>query len=192
MDAARAVLMVAVMCLAPLSGCFGEEDNSGSLSASSLNVSPDIITGGDWTVIKLDAKNDMSVFVPYFVQDPGSMRAQNGTVFDLKQGESISVNILFPPRNSDVFLLIGDYGRENWPIRAADISWATWDSGVSEGSSSVMAIENQDTGGECPWIVPSNDSGGKVIAKALKTVRDQRADLTDADGVGASGGWVNG
>ena len=192
MGAARAILMVAVMSLAPLSGCFGEDEVSGDLSASSLDVSPDIITGGDWTVIKLYADSDMSVFVPYFVQDPGSMRAQNGTVFDLRQGDSVSVNILFPPRNSDVFLLIGDYGRENWPIRAADISWAAWDSGVSDGSSSVMAVENQDTGGEWPWVVPSNESGGKVITKSLKTVRDQRADLTDADGIGASGGWVNG
>ena len=102
MDVARAVLMVAVMCLAPLSGCFGEDESSEGLSAGSLDVSPDVITGGDWTVIKLEADDDISVFVPYFVQDPGSMRAQNGTVFDLKEGESVSVNILFPPRNSDV------------------------------------------------------------------------------------------
>ena len=146
MDAARAVLMVTVMCLAPLSGCFGDDESSDSLSAGSLNVSPEIITGGDWTVIKLDADDDMSVFVPYFVQDPGSMRAQNGTVFDLKEGDSVSINILFPPRNSEVFLLIGDYGRENWPIRAADVSWADWDNGNTEGSSSIMAVENQDDG----------------------------------------------
>ena len=192
MDAARAILMVAVMCLAPLSGCFGEDDESDGLSASSLNVSPSVITGGDWTVIKLNADEDMSVFVPYFVQDPGSLRAQNGTVFDLREGDSVSINILFPPRNSDVFLLIGDYGRENWPIRGADVSWAAWDSGVDDGASSVMAVKNQDDGGEWPWIVPGNDDGGKVIAKSLETVRDQRSDLTDADGVGASDGWVNG
>ena len=121
MDALRAMLMVAIMSLGSLSGCFGEDESSGEISASGLDVSPDIITGGDWTVIKLAADSDMSVFVPYFVQDPGSMRAQNGTVFDLKEGDSVSINILFPPRNSDVFLLIGEYGRENWPIRAAAI-----------------------------------------------------------------------
>lgn len=192
MDAARAILMVAVMCLAPLSGCFGEDGDSQSISASSLNVSPDIITGGDWTVIELDAKADMSVFVPYFVQDPGSKRAQNGTVFDLKQGESVAVNILFPPRNSDVFLLIGDYGRVNWPIRAAGASWADWVDGNTDGSSSILAVVNQDLGGEWSWIVPGNDSGGDVVVKSLQTIRSERADLTDADGVGASGGWVNG
>ena len=60
MGAARAILMVAVMSLAPLSGCFGEDEDNGSLSASNLNVSPDIITGGDWSVIKLEADSDMS------------------------------------------------------------------------------------------------------------------------------------
>ena len=192
MDALRAMIMVAIMSLGSLSGCFGEDEVSEDLSASGLNVSPGIITGGDWTVIKLDASYDMSVFIPYFVQDPGSMRAQNGTVFDLKEGESVSVNILFPPRNSDVFLLIGEYGRINWPIRAAGISWAAWDGGLDDGSSSVMAVENQDEGGEWSWVVPGNDNGGSVVVKSLKTVRDQRTDLTDADGVGASAGWVNG
>ena len=188
MDTLRAILMVTVMCLAPLSGCFGEDDVSEDLGASSLNVSPDVIPGGDWTVIKLDAEEDMSVFVPYFVQDPGSMRAQNGTVFDLKEGDSVSINILFPPRNSDVFLLIGEYGRENWPIRAAGVSWADWGNGNTEGSSSIMAVENQDDGGEWPWIVPGDDGGGDVTMKSLNTVRFERSDLTEENGVGASGG----
>jgi hypothetical protein len=168
MDAARAILMVTVMCLAPLSGCFGEDEGSGEVFADSLNVSPSIIPGGEWTVIKLQADVDLSVFVPYFVQDPGSMRAQNGTVFDLKQGDSVTVNILFPPRNSNVFLLMGDYGRENWPIRAPDISWATWNSGVTDRSASIMAVTNQDEGGEWRWIVPSNESGGNVMVNRLK------------------------
>ena len=148
---------------------------------SSLNVSPDTYPGGDWTVIKLDADSDMSVFVPYFVQDPGSMRAQNGTVFDLKQGESVSVNILFPPRNSDVFLLIGDYGRENWPIRAAgDVLDATWDSRrVRDGGSSVMASPKmKTTGGEWPWVVPgSSRVRGDVESPSIsgRLLRDQRS-----------------
>ena len=68
----------------------------------------------------ISANSDMSVFFPYFTR-PGSAKAQNGTVFDLKSGDSVSLNVI-PPRNSDVILLIGDYGRENWPIRAPDVS----------------------------------------------------------------------
>ena len=192
MDSARAVMMVLIMSLASLSGCFGEEDNSDSLSEASLTVSPSVIPAGEWVTITISVKVDMSVFFPYFLQDPGSMRAQNGTVFDLKSGDSISLNALFPPRNSDVILLIGDYGRDEWPIRAPDVSWSDWANGATERSASVMATPNQDEGGEWDWIVPGNDSGGEVIIKSLETIRSQRADLTEADGVGASDGWVNG
>ena len=192
MDVARALMMVTVMCLASLSGCFGEDSVSEKISEDDLKVSPSIIPGGEWTVITLKASTEMSVFVPYFVQDPGSMRAQNGTVFDLKEGESVSMNVLFPPRNSEIIFLIGDYGRENWPIRAPDVSWAAWADGQTEGSAAIMAVPNEDAGGEWKWIVPANQSGGDVVIKSLQTVRDQRTDLTDADGVGASGGWVNG
>ena len=192
MDIARAFLMVAVMCLASLSGCFGEDGASEKLSEGSLKVSPSVIPGGEWSVITLKAEAAMSVFVPYFIQDPGSMRAQNGTVFDLKDGESVSMNVLFPPRNSDIIFLIGDYGRENWPIRAPDVSWAAWANGARDNSASVVAVDNQDNGGEWRWIVPGNDSGGDVMIKSLETIRSQRPDLTEADGVGASDGWVNG
>ena len=192
MDVARALMMVTVMCLASLSGCFGEDSVSEKISEDDLKVSPSIIPGGEWTVITLKASTEMSVFVPYFVQDPGSMRAQNGTVFDLKEGESVSMNVLFPPRNSEIIFLIGDYGRENWPIRAPDVSWAAWADGQTEGSAAIMAVPNEDAGGEWKWIVPANQSGGDVVIKSLQTVRDQRSDLTDADGVGASRGWVNG
>ena len=192
MDVARALMMVTVMCLASLSGCFGEDSVSENISEDDLKVSPSIIPGGEWTVITLKASTEMSVFVPYFVQDPGSMRAQNGTVFDLKDGKSISMNVLFPPRNSEIIFLIGDYGRENWPIRAPDVSWVAWADGQTEGSAAIMAVPNEDAGGEWKWIVPANQSGGDVVIKSLQTVRDQRSDLTDADGVGASGGWVNG
>ena len=96
MDTARALLMVTVMCLASLSGCFGEDDVSDSLDSDVLEVFPSILVAGEWTSITLGANKDMSVFVPYFVQDPGSLRAQNGTVFDLKLGDSVAINILFP------------------------------------------------------------------------------------------------
>ena len=192
MDVARALMMVTVMCLASLSGCFGEDNPPKEISDDSLKVSPSVLPGGEWSVVTLKADTAMSVFVPYFVQDPGSMRAQNGTVFDLKDGESVSMNVLFPPRNSDVIFLIGDYGRENWPIRAPDVSWAAWADGQTEGSAAIMAAENEDAGGQWKWIVPANQSGGDVIIKSLETIRNQRSDLTEADGVGASGGWVNG
>ena len=196
MDVARALLMVMVMCLASLSGCFGEDNSSEVIGSDSLQVSPSIIPGGEWTTITLKASSDMSVFFPYFLQDPGSLRAQNGTVFDLKSGDSISINALFPPRNSDIVLLIGDLGRDVWPIRAPDMSWTDWINGGYDDSSSIIAVPNEDEGGEWRWIVPEvegfENSMDHIIIKTLETVRSQRADLTEEDGVGASGGWVNG
>ena len=191
-DGIRAVLMVTIMFVAPLSGCFGEEVDSSSLGQDSLNVYPSTIPAGEWVVITLRADADMSVFVPYFIQDPGSLRAQNGTVFDLKKGDSISMNALFPPRNSDVVFLISDYGREDWPIRGPDVSWDSWASGATDGESSISAVENQDSGGEWRWIIPGNNSGGDVSIKYIETIRNERSDLSDADGVAASDGWVNG
>ena len=191
-DGIRAVLMVTIMFVAPLSGCFGEEVESSSLGQDSLNVYPSTIPAGEWVVITLRADADMSVFVPYFIQDPGSLRAQNGTVFDLKRGDSVSMNALFPPRNSDVVFLIGDYGREDWPIRGPDVSWDSWASGATDGESSISAVENQDSGGEWRWIIPGNNSGGDVSIKYIETIRNERSDLSDADGVAASDGWVNG
>ena len=76
MDVARAMMMVTVMCLASLSGCFGEEEISEELSRSELRVMPSVIPAGEWVTITLKADSDMSVFFPYFLQDPGSMRAQ--------------------------------------------------------------------------------------------------------------------
>ena len=158
MDVARALLMVMIMGLATLSGCFGEDGDSGPPNGDNLKVSPEMIPGGEWTTIELLADVDMSVFVPYFLQDPGSLRAQNGTVFNLKDGEVAKINILLPPRNSDVVFLIGEYGRENWPIRAPNESWMDWlDDSV--GGSSIQITENQDPSGEWPWIIPANNSG---------------------------------
>ena len=188
---ARAGLLVLLMFTAPFAGCMGENNSEGLPNEDALTVSPEVIPGGEWTTIMLSASKDMSVFIPYFIQDPGSMRAQNGTVFDLMKGESVSVSVLFPPRNTEVVLLIGDYGRMEWPIRAAGESWMDWDADRTSGSA-VATSPNEDVGGLWPWLVPNDVNGGDVTVKKMETVREQRADLTDADGVGASGGWVNG
>ena len=94
----------------------------GSLSVSNS----DALQAGMWQTITLQASNDLAVFVPYFIQDPGSMRAQNGTVLDMKSGDKVSMNILFPPRNEEIVFFLGDIGRVDWPIREPDQSWMTW------------------------------------------------------------------
>jgi len=179
------------MLLAPLSGCFGENEEE-SFDASSLTVAEaSSLEAGMWQTITLDASDDLAVFVPYFIQDPGSMRAQNGTVLNMASGEQVSMNILLPPRNDAIVFFIGDTGRVDWPIRQADESWITWLENPSSGSA-VQAVENQDAGGIWPWLVTGNSSGGEVIPLIMETSRPFRADLNEESGVGASDGWVNG
>lgn len=187
----NAFSLMFLMLLAPLAGCFGE-DGSDAITVKSLEVvEADSLLGGSWQKITLVANDDLAVYLPYFVQDPGSLRAQNGTVLDMRADDTVSVNILFPPRNADVVFFLGDYGRMNWPIRAADESWMAWLNDSSEGSS-IQVIDNEDEGGLWPWLVAGNDTGGEVTPLIMETARPERSDLTDADGVGASDGWVNG
>jgi len=115
----RAVGLVFLLLTASLSGCFGEEQVS-EVSPSELVISNEILHAGKWQPIEFRAKTDLSLFIPYFVQDIGSLRAQNGTILDLRSGEGVTVNTLLPPRISDVVFLIGTYGQDVWPIRASD------------------------------------------------------------------------
>ena len=187
----NAFVLVVIMLLAPLAGCFGE-DETGGLTVDALVIEGDsALLSGMWQQITLTAKEDLAVYIPYFVQDPGSQRAQNGTVLDMRSGESVGINILFPPRNSNVVFFLGESGRVNWPVREADESWMTWLNN-SDGGSAVEAVPNQDENGLWPWLVPGNSTGGEALAVVMETSRPFRSDLTEADGVGASDGWVNG
>ena len=95
-------MLMSIMFLAPLSGCFGETEET-ELGAEALVVeSEGGLLGGMWQQLSLTANQDLAVYIPYFIQDPGSLRAQTGTVLDLKAGESVGVNVLFPPRNANV------------------------------------------------------------------------------------------
>lgn len=183
--------LIALMLMAPLAGCFGEDDGEKVRASSLTVVEADSLEGGMWQTIVLKASQDLAVFLPYFVQDPGSLRAQNGTVLDISEGSSVEISILLPPRNSDIVFLVGEYSRTNWPIRAADESWMDWIEDGSRGSS-VQVTDNEDEGGLWPWVVPANATGGEVAHLHLTTERPQRSDLTEENGVGASEGWVNG
>ena len=187
----RAMFLMGLMMLAPLSGCFGEEERVEIGPTSLVVEGGGELLAGMWQQITVTAEEDLAVYIPYFVQDPGSLRAQNGTVLDLNRGDSVNMNILFPPRNEDVVFFIGDQGRLNWPIREADESWAAWLNDPSDGSA-VQAVPNEDAGGLWPWLVPGNTTGEIVVPIVMETLRPARSDLTDADGVGASDGWVNG
>ena len=120
----RAALMVFVIVSAPLSGCMSGE--SGSLSEEDLDVGPDILVSGHFQSVSLDSRHDMSVYVPYLVRDPITGFIQNSTVIDIERGSSFSLELLSPPRVSVLFILVGEYGRTNWPVREENQSWGSW------------------------------------------------------------------
>ena len=182
------LLMVCLLLGASLSGCFGKDD-SGVPSAKDLTINGPY-TAGDWTKVTLVASADLSVYIPYFVLDPGSQRAQNGTVLNLKTGSSVDVEWLLPPRNLEAVLLIGNYERTDWPVRAANESWQDWMMDSSNGGA-VTTAPNGDNG-TWDWLIAHDSDGGNAAIKTLETIRPQRAEFTKDEGVDASGGWVDG
>ena len=186
-----ALLLVLLMVGGPLAGCLGSTD-TGGVKASDLTVSADeALVAGDWQQVSLKADAPLSVYIPYFLMDPGSGRAQNGTVLNLSAGESVSLTWLLPPRNLNATLLIGEHGRDNWPVREANESWAAWAIEQS-GAKAGEVVPNEDEGGQWPWLAASSNAGGDVVLKILETTRPMRADLTMDEGMDASTGWVDG
>ena len=185
----RVCLMILVLFGATLSGCFSPNETSKGPDESSLLIQGELV-GGDWSTVTLTAEEDLSVFIPYFVADPGSKRAQNGTVLDMNSGDTQEVRWLLPPRNPVAVLLIGDYGRTDWPIRAANESWLTWSNDMSSGGA-ITTSANEDNG-TWRWIVSHNDDGGEVSLKIIETTRPQNPAIPEDGGAGASAGWVDG
>ncbi len=182
------MLMVFLLLGTPLSGCFGSDD-SNPPTGSDLGITGEL-TAGDWTKVTLNARADLSVYIPYFIIDRSSERAQNGTVLDLKSGSNTDLEWLLPPRNPYATLLIGEYGRTDWPVRAANESWQNWAEDPSNGGA-VTVTENGDNG-TWNWLSAHDSDGGSVAIKTFETTRPQRSDLTMDDGADASGGWVDG
>ena len=94
----EASFLVLVMLLAPLSGCFGE-DGEYQLSENSIKITPEILIGGIFQEVTFSAEIDVSVFVPYLIKNKENGFVQNSTVMDLREGESVQLSVLAPPKN---------------------------------------------------------------------------------------------
>ena len=189
----QAFFLVALMLLTPLSGCFGEPDSNGPGSADDVVITPAVLTGGVFQGMTVAAQTDLSVYVPYLILNPDNGFVQNSTVVDLKAGESVLLNVLAPPRTDTAVIMIGDYGRENWPVRTIDESWRTWyqregyDQTDNPGTVRIAA-EN----GTLDTVQPSNATGGVVIAQRVPIERPMAAAYSEADGGRHSTGVVDG
>ena len=113
----QAAFLVLLMLLTPLSGCFGQQDGVGLESAEDVVITPPVLTGGVFQGLTIAAETDLSAFVPYLILNQDSGFVQNSTIVDLKAVDSVLLNVLAPPRTDTAVILIGDYGRDDWPIR---------------------------------------------------------------------------
>ncbi len=184
----RAFLMVFVVLAAPLSGCLGGSNSN--LTSDNLEIAPGTLVAGVFQDVELEASRGMSVFVPYLVRDPVTGFVQNSTVVDIGSGSSVTINMLAPPRASLLVMLVGEEGRENWPVRDANESWSSWlDRGGPEreggfGLSRVSANTTLDV------VNASWDSGGSVLVKTLLSERP--ASVAEGEGGQHSSGVVHG
>ena len=180
--------MVFVVLSAPLSGCFGSSESS--LTSEDLEVVPGTLVSGVFQDVTLEAGQGMSVFVPYLVRDPVTGFVQNSTVVDIDKGASVILDLLAPPRVSLLVMLVGDEGRTNWPVRAANESWGSWlERGGAEGEVG-FAVSRASANTSLDSLNASQDSGGAVMVKTLLTER--AATVAEGEGGAHSSGLVHG
>jgi len=189
----QAFFLVLLMCLAPLSGCFGENDDGGLVKPDDATITPETMIGGIFQGMTLSVEQDMSAFIPYLIKNQETGFVQNSTVLDMRAGDSVLLNVLAPPRTDTAVILLGEYGREDWPIRSIDESWKTWyaRSGFEAGDArGVMRVAGVN--GTLDTVMPSNNSGGKVTAVRISVDRPMAAAYSEADGGRHSTGLVDG
>jgi len=181
------------MMLAPLAGCFGEGDNDRQIGQGDVAITPEVLIGGVFQGLTISADRALSAFVPYLILNEDTGFVQNSTVVDLKAGESALLTVLAPPRTDTAVVLLGDYQRENWPIRDLNESWKTWlerggfDDKNAQGVS-VVAGEN----GSLSTVQASSVNGGTVTAVVLSVERQQAPGFSEAEGGRHSTGIVDG
>ncbi len=180
-----ALSMVLILLLTPVGGCFS--DSATAPTSGDLSIDAVEQDAGFFIDITFRASKSMSVYIPYLLIDPVSMFVQNSTVIDLDKGGSETISILAPPRNDMMLFMIGDSGRENWPVRQQDESWMTWLArGGEKGESpeAITRVMSENT--TYDTINATSESGGAVAISTLSIMRDMSVGVEEG-GVHSTG-----
>ena len=193
----QATFLVLLMCLAPLSGCFGENGMEGAPSSSQISITPAVLAGGEFQGVTFTADQDMSVYVPYLFMDEATAFVQNSTVLQLESGESVQLSLLAPPRTNTAVFLLGAPGQTSFPIRDVDESWATWlqRDGYDDGSSAMVeTLSGEERGNSTyPQMQIDNVSALTDITPVVIEIQRRQAAAYGVDEGGRhSSGFVNG
>ncbi|MDB2587977.1 M20/M25/M40 family metallo-hydrolase [Candidatus Poseidoniales archaeon] len=186
----HAMALMLIMVMAPLSGCFGENESGGDVTIDDAAITPQVMTAGVFQGVTITAEQDLSAFVPYLIKDDMIGYVVNSTVVDLRAGEQVQLSMLAPPRADTGVILLGSYGRDNWPIRDANESWATWYAEDGHKTADGGAIERIP--GENQSLNASMETGGSVAAYPLSFVRGTAPAYSSDEGGRHSTGLVNG
>ena len=189
----RALFLVLVMFSAAFSGCFGETNDDGIDSERDVVITPQTLSGGVFQGVTITAKADLSAYIPYLILNEDSGFVQNSTVIDLKSGESVQLSVLAPPRTDTAVVLLGEYGRDIWPVRSIDESWRTWfDRRGYDVKDGPSVIRVDGINGSLNTVENSNQSSNSVAVAELVVKRQMAAAYSEADGGRHSMGLVNG
>lgn len=183
-------LLVLLFCLAPLSGCFGD-DGDDSLKSGDVVVTPAVLMGGTFQGMTVAADADMSVYVPYLIMNPETGFVQNSTIVDLEAGDSVLLTVLAPPRTDTALVMVGEFGRENWPIRDLEESWRSWyarDGHENDDNQGIVRV----SGDPLDTVAASDENGGTVLVITIPIERPMAAAYDESQGGRHSTGVVNG
>jgi hypothetical protein len=149
--------------------------------------------GGEFQPIVITAKREMSVFIPNFVIDPLSNYVQNGTVIDMKVGETEQLIVMAPPRIDSTFVFLADYGTQNWPIRNSNESWDDWVNrgGVMERGLVVERVIPSE-GATLDTLNLTKEKSGSVVPVKIDVERQISAAYSIDEGSLFSTGFVDG
>jgi len=186
----QAFLLFVLFIAAGFSGCFGENGDENMIRLKDVDITPKILVGGVFQGLTIQAKNDVSAFVPYLMKDLDTGFVYNSTVVDLKAGESVQLQVLAPPRADTAVILLGKYGRDTWPLREANESWKTWyvAGDYLDPSSGSLVLT---TAGKQRFNMTSINTDGVTVA-LLGVRRDVAPAYSEAEGGRHSTGVVNG
>ena len=136
------VALAFLFLMPAIAGCL-EDNDVEPISVNDIVVNPITMVGGEFQPFVISAKRDISVFIPYMVIDPASNYVQNGTIVDMKTGETKQLTILAPPRIDSAFIFLSKYGTDIWPVRNPSESWEQWvnRNGMSNENLAVERIE---------------------------------------------------
>ena len=187
------VIALAFLFLMPaIAGCL-EDEKSDSLSVNDIVISPETMTAGEFQPLVITAKKDMSVFIPNLVVDPVSNYIQNGTVVDLKTGETKQLISLAPPRIDSAFVFLSEYGNSNWPIRNSNESWLQWvdRKGMDEEGLFVERIDPEEKT-SLFTLNHTDERGAEVVPVKIELERPISAAYGVDEGGLFSTGFVDG